>query len=379
MPSQSKFASFKNRSQLSLSSNKSGRKRQSFYDQSPIESPLHSPTTSPTGNFQAGKEALSNTKDNTPASVTDPRNRYRQSTNSLQRSQSQRSPRSPPSDPVTHLDSKQAPQRPQTNRLVKKTNPNPETKKKRTFWGLVSSNSRKSSAQSSQDQGANDSRRGVVPPRANSQVSEERDRQNWQSSSHFPSPTVEEESEEDIVTKNFYRHSVAFPTNFAASNPLSTSDDSSTRDYNYTQFRSPPFTTASSQQSSEQEGKAPVWERIGRGPHHRNPSDQQHQTLHPSQSTTNPSSGSKIRLDIGFVDTAHSSNSRPPSRQSIEPPSPSSFSHGPFHQRSGSSQKSSFIEGPMVSSTQQHSTGRGSEAGQQGTQSGSRGEGMEQC
>ena len=390
MPSQSKFALFKqNRSQLSLSSNKSGQKRQSFYDQSPTESPLHSPTTttSPGGNTIQSAEGgtLSSTnkeeEDNTlRGESTDPRNRYRQSTNPLQRSQSQRSPRSPPSAPplsnhLLDLDSKQAQRPPRPTRLVKKTNPIPEAKKKKTFWGFgYSSSSRKSPAQNNHEHGPSHLTQGAAPPRANSELGEQQNQQNWQSSSRFPSTTtVEEESEEDIVTKNFYRHSVVFPTNFAPSDP-SSPDSPSNQDYNYTRLRSPPFTTASSQQSSEQEGKAPAWERIGRGPHHRNPSDQPHQTLHPSQSATNPSSGSKVRLDLAFTDT---SNSRPPSRQSIEPPSPSSFSHGPFiHQRSGSSQKSSFIEGPMVPNSQQHPSGRGSEAPQQNAPSGSRGEGM---
>ena len=391
MPSQSKFPLFKpNRSQLSISSNKSEQRRQSFYDQSPIESPLHSPTTkSPGGHFEVGKEApalLSSNKEedsaSAPASETNTGSRHRQpptTTNPLQRCQSQRSPPSAPVN-ISHLDSKQAPQRPpgpQTNRLVKRNSPNLEAKKKRPFWGFRSnSSSWKSTAESPREQSSGGFARGVVPLRTTNEAVEREGQQSWQLSSQFPSPTVEEESEGDTVNLPLYRHSIVFPTNVAPSHPSSAPDDPSTQDHNYTHFRFPPFTTASSQHSSEQEGKAPVWERIGRGPHHRNLSDQQHQTLHPSQSATNASSSSKIRLDTGFAETPYPSNSRPPSRQSIEPPSPSSFSHGPFHQRSGSSQKSSFVEGSMVSSTQQHPSGRGSEAPQQNTQSGSRGEGM---
>ena len=305
----------------------------------------------------------------------------------LRRSQSQRNQRltSPPSDPTgvnlvgpttqANRPSPQIDENPSTfhHSQQEAGRQVPEQKKKRRFFGRSDNSSLNRRL----------STKGESAPRPRIVTTTSPQQQNWSPSANYPSPTVDEESEEEIVTKNLYRHSVAFTghTLYTDHSP-STAYSPSVQDSPSSQFNYASFNTASSQSQPQEQGgshKAPAWERIGRsGQHHRNhSSDQQYPTIQTSQSNISSSSVHKLKPELSFPDASHSSSSRPPSRQSLEPPSPSITLQGPFHHRGPSVQSTaSLAESQMgPSNNQQHSSARSHESTQQGAQLGSAREG----
>ena len=133
---------------------------------------------------------------------------------------------------------------------------------------------------------------------------------------------------------------------------------SSRDDLSQTKFYSgSTFTTASSQAQGEagSQRTPAAWERPGRIQHQRTASTDE------SYAILAGTSAQKSRLEPNYSDQ-HYSNSRPPSRQSVDPPSPSEASYTLSHQRTTSSQNSSIVKGYMGSqNNQQQSIARNAE------------------
>ena len=403
------------RSQSSLrSSNASDSKRRSSYLESPLDSPLNSPSPShhplenSTSNDFFGTPDPPRS-DDSPTSPA-PESSYKAASTAqrgLQRSQSYRSPPtrfSASTSPVGHAPSISEGLEETGNGnnswvALNDEDAKPEPKKKRGFFrGLSDLRLTKESSTSSQKQ----PRRLVKNSRTpQPHPSVDQIRQTQQSPyPNSPLSNREEESDEEIITKNLYRHSVALPA--ASSGYIrspspeefhSSASTTANREYFGSAPHAPPNTASGQSQPAEQGGAAHKggWERLGRvvphhHHHHRNlsatevPQLQQPQPPPPQSLHPAPASGAaglaplhRGRLDPNF---SESSNSRPPSRQSLEPPSPSNPQGGSFsHLRRRSSQNSSLAESSMVAPGGPQQGGRGNmDNSQQNTQAGSRGE-----
>ena len=175
-----------------------------------------------------------------------------------------------------------------------------------------------------------------------------------------PSPDQAPEEEEPTTTskaaaKARQRHSViGLPIQTGRREGSVSSRD----DLSQTKFYSgSTFTTASSQAQGEagSQRTPAAWERPGRIQHQRTASTDE------SYAILAGTSAQKSRLEPNYSDQ-HYSNSRPPSRQSVDPPSPSEASYTLSHQRTTSSQNSSIVKGYMGSqNNQQQSIARNAE------------------
>ena len=406
-----------NRSQSSLrGSNAGDSKRQSSYLESPADSAINSPQSShhPLDESAASSEFFGSARsDDSPTSQAaesgfhhyqDPSTTT--SHRGLQRSQSSRSPTSRFTGSSSTVGSfvPRASQSPQpsgglnesaNNSWLHDQGASPEPKKKRGFLRGFSDLRRSKDPSAAAAQKA--SRRVLLKnPRAPPpHVVAQHLRQTQQSP--YPSilsSTREEDSDEEIVTKNLYRHSVAIPTAAAASyaDPSSPEDfySSASTTANRETFAaaavSPlaPPKTASGQQPlpSEQGGghESGAWERMTRLGHQRNPSSSSTQHQYPPQpqnyhlaaqsGAAGLTSLHRSRLDPSY---SEQSNSRPSSRQSLEPPSPSHLlGGGQTVRRRSSGQGSSLAEKPLPSAGGPSHTGRGNMDGsQQGAQTAS--------
>ena len=406
------------RSQSSLrSSNASESKRRSSYLESPLDSPLNSPNSShhplekSTSNDFFGTPEPPRS-DDSPTSQG-PESSFKSHSSAqrgLQRSQSHRSPPvrfSASASPAGYAPSisEGLGENGHGNDswvALSDKDAKPEPKKKRGFFrGLGDLRLTKESSSSSSQRSP---RRLVKNQRAPHQrTAVDQIRQSQQSP--YPSSPLsnrEDESDEEIITKTFHRHSVALPAASSGYHRPPTPDDNhyssasttANREYFGSAPHAPPNTASGQSQPAEQGGAAHKggWERIGRviPHHHRNHSStevpqlqQPHppppQSLHPA-----PSSGAagltplhRGRLDPNF---SESSNSRPPSRQSLEPPSPSVPPSSGSHLRRRSSQNSSLHEGSMVAPGGPQHGGRGNmENSQPNTQAGARAERMDRA
>ena len=246
-----------------------------------------------------------------------------------------------------------------------------EQKKKKRFWTNWGDNFGLGSASSSSSSAPPPSGTSFVPQqRSNASSSQPRVLQkkrpgqlNQQQPSSKPSsPIAGEELDQDRVfaARSRQRHSV-----IGLPFQLEPRDDSPSRwDYSSQQYNEPvsPVNTASSQSQAEAGShKAPAWERLGRTGHQRTASTDETYTIQSAGT-----SAQKSRLELNYPEGHYNPNSRPPSRQSIDPPSPSEVTFNPLsHQRTTSSQNTS-AKGPMgPASNQQHSAGRNADSSQQ--------------
>ena len=160
---------------------------------------------------------------------------------------------------------------------------------------------------------------------------------NHSSNKQFPPKAQEEPVQHapDFAAKTRQRHSVI---GLPFQSQLREGSASSRDDLSRSKFsRDPSFNTASSQAQGEVGSqRPPAWDRLGRVPHQRTASSDESYAIHSAGT-----SAQKSRLEPGYPEQ-HYSNSRPPSRQSIEPPSPSETSYTLSHQRTTSSQNSSI-------------------------------------
>ena len=392
-----------NRSQASSTSTASEQKRHSSHLGSPIESPLHSPgsaaaaaaaasawSTHSPGYF-ANDNDVSSQDEGLTRRIPEPGSPYNQpqgqgpiqglAVTSLRRSRSQRSSTPNPTVPgelVAPGDNQAGPI--STNAYSSNSwrdgSSKGEPKKGKRFFLFGDLSTSKSSSTGQKQPARRLSKRNRAPPLQPPRLVTASDGQSSQlsppSSSQFSSPTLNEDSEAEFVTQDSHRPIISIPTAIAtAPSDRSPSPEEysslSNRDYAQSQSESTQFTTASGQsQPSEQGGSQKTGARgIGRAPpHHRVPSDQ------PPTLAVH----SKNRVDLNIPDPSFS-NSRPPSRQSLEPPSPSYVQHGSFHRRTSSGQNSALAESSMgPSNNQQHSNARSLEA--TSSQSGSTREGM---
>ena len=165
--------------------------------------------------------------------------------------------------------------------------------------------------------------------------------QRWPSgsvSATFPTCTAEEEEEREEYKEGIKSSQPDFPPNIPPKDPgrLPYSRSSSLVDYSSNQPYSTPLITApTGPLSSEHQGaqRGPTWEKAPRPPnHYHNPSSDQppqYQAFQPAPSSASSTSSHPLPLRSS-QETAYQhqqgqvqQNSRPPSQQSYEPPSPS--------------------------------------------------------
>ena len=239
----------------------------------------------------------------------------------------------------------------------------PDQKKKRRFWNWGDNN--KGSGVSSSSASTHQGDPGKSPPTTSSDpagspaapaaphpkvLTKRRGNPRNQSFSR-PEPLKAREEVEPSPTsraaaKARQRHSVI---GLPIQTELREGSVSSRDDLSQTKFYSgSTFTTASSQAQGEagSQRTPAAWERPGRIQHQRTASTDE------SYAILAGTSAQKSRLEPNYSDQ-HYSNSRPPSRQSVDPPSPSEASYTLSHQRTTSSQNSSIVKGYMGSQNNQ--------------------------
>ncbi|MCJ1352135.1 MAG: hypothetical protein MMC33_002119 [Icmadophila ericetorum] len=406
-----KLSLFKpNRSQASLLSSQDARS----YQGSPIDSPLQSPAFPPPASIsdQEPGVALDNSNIGRPYPSDPPT--YHQSSNggAPRRSQSQRSPPATQrphfgsqltqptihlvgptqssalettridEDPDTFYDQRRQQQGPQPN-------PPKVEKEKRRFFGFGKSSSSKESAASnsagssitggSQRQiGRSTSVAGRKPPPETRIVTNINT--NGQQSPQPYSPdsisagntSIANEAEEgNIAQRNSpYGHFTdAIPT-LPPKDPIKSPRYPPSAEQE--QSNIPPSSQNASTVEYPPPTRTPTWDRVARpSNHHRNPSAEQ-VIQYPTIHTGPPSATSISSHNLPPRGQDHSQlpylNSRPSSRQSYEPPSPSLE---PYHQRISSTQGQLPYSDRQMPSAQSRTNGRGADSGQQSSQQGS--------
>ncbi|MCJ1285241.1 hypothetical protein MMC26_004581 [Xylographa opegraphella] len=410
-----KYSLFKsNRSQASLLSN------QSLYDRgpdqpSPIDSPLHSPAVPPPSAASSPLSPDDNDRDDILArNYEADAARFHQSNthtkpNVLQRSQSQRASPSPrighgptinlvspthggvaasptiDEDPDTiGQESQQAPHLTQN------------LKKKRRFFGLGGESSsvkevtHTPSPNPARGLGRSISVRRTGPqPQISTDVGTNSSETTWplgSSSAKFPSPTVDEEPEGEqslhpSSPHGKYSTPPIIPPKDSPKSPLFLPTFVPEHRHNEQHPQSSVAASGQLQPLEQVAAKIPSLERVGRTPgtHQQNSSSElqtQYQAFQPVHSSAGSSAShqlhSRSTQDLTYPQPLYPQrNSRPSSRQSYEPPSPSQPQHLPFHHGTSSLQAVPlYSENTMVPpATQPHSGGRSSEQNQQNTQS----------
>ncbi|MCJ1392307.1 hypothetical protein MMC18_005174 [Xylographa bjoerkii] len=409
-----KYSLFKsNRSQASLLSNQSFHDRGS-YQASPIDSPLHSPAFPPSAASSPLSPDDKDRDDVLARNYEADAAKFHQSNhtkpNVLQRSQSQRASPSPRSGhgptinlvSPTHSGAAGSPtidEDPET--IDQESHQAPHTtqylKKKRRFFGLGGeSSSGKEVTHTSSPNPARGLGRSISVRRTGPQPQISTDTGTYSSESAWPSgstsakfssPTVDEEPEggQSLHPNSPYgKYSTppTIPPKDPPKSPLFLPTSGQEHRHNDQQ---PQLSVAAPGQllpSEQVTAKSPAWERVGRTPgtHQRNNSSElqpQYQAFQPVPSSAGSSSSnplhSRSAQDLAYPQPLYTQqNSRPSSRQSYEPPSPSQPQQLPFHQRTSSLQIIPlYSENPMVPpATQPHSGGRSSEQNQQAAQSG---------
>lgn len=404
----SKYNLFKsNRSQASLLSTQSFQERGGSYQPSPIDSPLQSPAFPPPSAASSPLSPHDKDKDDSLARnyEADAAKFYQGShhgRNVLQRSQSHRTSPSPRSTlgPTINLVSPthSAAGSPRVDedpdKFYQKIQESPaksDHKKKRRFLGLGGSSDKEATItpalNSPRGLGRSISvRRAVGQPELQTNTGDYSAQHHWPSgstSANFSSPTVDEEPESGDDFESPYgndsRLTPPIPPKDPPKSPLVApkQEQENTRNEALSQY---PTTASNRSHPTEQVGlRTSAWDRPARASnHHRNPSADlapQYQPYPAPASASSTSSHilpSRSTQDLVYPQTLFSQNSRPSSRQSLEPPSPS-YSQGQnqtFHQRTTSLQVgNTYSEGSMgPPSAQSHAGNRSQEFNQQNIQ-----------
>ena len=410
-----KYSLFKsNRSQASLLSNQSFHDR-GPYQASPIDSPLHSPAFPPPSAASSPLSPDDNDREDVLARnyETDAA-KFHQSnhtkSNVLQRSQSQRASPSPRSGhgptinlvSPTHSGAATSPTIDEGleatgQELQQAPHITQNLKKKRRFFGLggdsssVKEATHTPSPNPARGLGRSISVRRTGPqPQISTDVGPHSTETTWpsgSSSAKFPSPTADEEPEggQSLYPNSPYgKYSTppTIPPKDPPKSPLFLPTSAPEHRYNEQQSQLSVAASGQLQPLEQVAAKTPAWERVSRAPgtHQRNNSFElqpQYQAFQPVPSSAGSSSShqlhSRSAQDLAYPQTLYTQqNSRPSSRQSYEPPSPSQSQQLPFHQRTSSLQiVPLYSENSMVPpATQPHPGGRSSEQNQQTTQSG---------
>ena len=393
-----------NRSQASLLSNPSFQERGGSYQPSPIDSPLQSPAFPPPSAASSPLSPDDKDKDDALAYnyEADAAKFYQSphhSRNVLQRSQSHRT--SPSSfGPTINLvspthstaGSPRIDEDPDT--FYQSTQEPPaksELKKKRRFLGLGGSSDKEGTVapalNSPRGLGRSISvRRAAAQPEILTNPGNYSAQHHWPSgstSAKFPSPTVDEEPEGvDNLEKPSSKESritPPLPPKDPPKSPLlaSKQEQENTRNEAQPQY---PTTASNRSHPTEQVGlRTSAWDRPARvSNHHRNPSADLAPQYQPypapasASSTSSHTLPSRSAQDLSYPPALFSQNSRPSSRQSLDPPSPSysQSQNQSFHQRTTSLQVgNTYSENPMgPPSTQSHTGNRSQEFNQQNLQ-----------
>ena len=404
----SKYNLFKsNRSQASLLSNQSLQERGGSYQPSPIDSPLQSPAFLPPS---AASSPLSPDDKSTDDSLArsyeaDAANFYQSNhhgRNVLQRSQSHRTSPSPRSTlgPTINLVSPtnnaagfpsvdEDPDKFYQN--IQEAPAKSEHKKKRRFLGLGGSSEKEAivtpALNSPRGLGRSISvRRAVGQPEHLTNTGNYSAQHHWPSgstSAKFSSPTVDEESEGGDDLESSYgknsRLTPPIPPKDPPKLPLVApkQEQENTGNEGHPQY---PTTASNRSHPTEQGGlRTSAWDRPARASnHHRNPSSDLAAQYQPYSAPASAGSASSHTLpsrsaqDLAYPQTLFSQNSRPSSRQSLEPPSPSysQSQNQTFHQRTTSLQVgNTYSESSMgPPSAQSHVGNRSQEFNQQNIQ-----------
>ena len=273
----------------------------------------------------------------------------------------------------------------------------PEQKKKRRFFGLGEQSSSKDKPQnSSKTLGRSLSTRTSQPPlttttttatatvTAATSSGQPISRPRWPASPNLPSPAEEEEQPHGEIhaRKLHNRHSVAFPNPTVPEEFRSLIGSGAidiNKTYNTVRAEETPVTTASNQIPSGQGGaqRTPIWDRVEHRPgrHNRTVSTDYHGIYAQQQTPAHGSSAGRqaTRPELNYPESQQQ-NSRPSSRQSVDPPSPS-HSQLAFHHKSPSTQSVSSINDMGPPQPQHTPSSRSTDTPQPSSQSGSR-EGM---
>jgi len=402
----SKYSLFNksNRSQASLLSNQSFQERGGSYQPSPIDSPLQSPAfpspsaaSSPLSPDDKDKDdALARTYEADASKFYHSKDHGR---NVLQRAQSHRTSTSPRSTlgptinlvspPHSTAGSPRIDEDPDKfYQPIQEAPAKSELKKKRRFLGLGGSSDKEAAVtpalNSPRGLGRSISvRRAAAQPELLTNVGNYSAQHHWPSgstSAQFFSPTVREEPEAGEDLESPYgqdsRLTPPIPPKDPPKSPLLApkQEPENIRNETHTQY---PTTASNRSHPTEQAGlRTSAWDRPTRASnHHRNPSadlaSQYQPYPAPASATSTPSHilPSRSAQDLAYPPTLFSQNSRPSSRQSLEPPSPSyTQSHNQtLHQRTTSLQVgNTYSENSMgPPSTQAHVGNRSQEFSQQ--------------
>ena len=252
------------------------------------------------------------------------------------------------------------------NSTAKASTKSDQQKKKRRFWDNLGLGLSSSSASAPGNPGRSPSATGAhsahgaagpagSPAAPHPKVLTKRRPGNTQRNQSYSKPAPSSQTEEDIepaqnfAAKSRQRHSViGLPIQTELE--LREESISSRDDLSQTKFYiGSTFTTASSQAQGEvgSQRTPAAWERLSRVQHQRTASTDESYAIQSAGT-----SAQKSRLEPNYSDQ-HYSNSRPPSRQSVDPPSPSEASYTLSHQRTTSSQNSTSTKGYMGSQNNQ--------------------------
>ncbi|MCJ1476187.1 hypothetical protein MMC13_004852 [Lambiella insularis] len=410
-----KYSLFKsNRSQASLLSNQSFQERASF-QASPIESPLHSPAFPPPSAASSPLSPDDKDKDDALArkyevDAASFHQVHQSKPNVLQRSQSQRSTPSPratfgPGPTINLVSPTQSsvggsptiaedPDS-QTPDFQQPPQAAQNLKKKRHFFGIGkdSSNAKEvipiATPIPPRGLARSVSARKTAPePSSSTETGNDHSQQHWPSSTKLPSPVGDDDLQDTYALHpnnpygNHSSNTPPIPPKDPPRSPLFL--PSSAQDHRHNDAQPPSPNTAPSQsQATDQLGaKPPAWDRVGRpSNHHRAISSEtqpQYQAFQPVPSSSSSTSShplqSRSTQDLAFPQPPFSQNSRPSSRQSYEPPSPSHSLQLPFHQRNASlhtpQHYSEGSMGPPATQQQHPPGGRSIESAQQNTHPG---------
>ena len=395
-----KLSLFKsNKSQASLLSAQEGRSHQA----SPIDSPLQSPAFPPNSAVSSlDPEDRDDTFDQRYPHDSDVSKYYKGNGTIPQRSQSQRTPPAqrsyigaPPTQPTIQLVGT-----PQGSAGASTIDENPdayyqqdqspakvEQKKKRRFFGFGETTNHKDFVNKSSIGRSISTRRLSLEPRIVTNL-EHYSQQRWPSGStsatYSPSVGIEEEEGGTILASHYPQYpkeTPPIPPKDPPKSPQPTTSPEQERSYTT-------LTTAPKQTGGEHQApiRPSTWDRTPRSSYRNpnQPSEQQPQyQAYPSvsgpdnqeaQAVVSNNYPLPVREGQEFASTQHQhkSNSRPPSRQTYEPPSP-----GPnptqFRQRNSSLPGGpEYSEAPMAPPPTQANT-RSTESTQQGSQNGSNG------
>jgi hypothetical protein len=416
-----KYSLFKsNRSQASLLSNQSFHERGGSFQPSPIDSPLQSPAYPPPSTASSPLSPEDKDKDDSLARTYESdAARFYQSNppshgrNVLHRSQSQRTSPSPRqafgptinlvSPPQSTAGSPRIDEDPAFFYQQPKQEPPPKTelKKKRRFLGLGGSSSSSAEKETIYAQPLASPRlgRSISIRRAGAQPDNitttgahfgQQPVSSGNTSTKFPSPTVDEEPEGRDNFRNsidkYPQRTPELPPKDPPKSPLFVPNQGQEYTYNEPQSLQTIVAPNQSHQPETAGLKSSTWDRPqGKSSsHQRNHSAEiasQYKAFNPSTTSTSTTSShpppGRNTSELSYPQPLYTQGSRPGSRQSQEPPSPSYNQQPVYHQRGNSQQVGAVYPGDRMTPppTQPHSGSRTQEIrDQQNSQQGHRGQ-----